>query len=121
MLLQVVGSLRGLDLEAFQSWVPFMQKAHWLSGGLGHDGSKVVDMEFVETIVLDLVGQLAVMGLAAPDRALVFVLADWGQMELDSIERILGLLGNRLPKSRIEAMLFTSREGRALDLILVAG
>ena len=121
MLLLVAGHLRGLDLDTFHAWVPFMQEARWLSAGLRQGSSEGIDMELVEALVLSLAGQLEGTGSATPGRVLVFLLADWERMELGSIERILGLLGNRLPGARIEAMLLSSGEGRVLDLVLVAG
>lgn len=121
LLLQVAGQLRSEDLETFRSWVPFLEQAQWVGGRMIMDGPSRPQSKALEGLVQGLFSRIPDLGEAEPLRIACFLLADWGHLEVALIEQVFGLLGDRFPRARIEALLLDSRTEWVLDLVLVVG
>ena len=121
MLLQVAGRLRSEDLASFQSWIPFLEQAQWVTGRMIMDDRLKPQSEALDDLVEGLFPLSSNQGELNPVRIACFLMADWERMEVSSIEHVLNLLGTRFPEARIEALLLDSGVERVVDLVVVVG
>lgn len=121
MLLQVAGRLRSEDLAAFRSWIPFLEQAKWVTGRMIMDDRLKPQSEALDDLIEGLFPRSSDQGEMNPVRIAYFLMADWGRMEVSSIEQVLNLLGTRFPHARIEALLLDSGVERVVDLVVVVG
>lgn len=121
LLLQVAGQLRSEDLETFRSWVPFLEQAQWVGGRMIMDSPSRPQSRALNDLVEGLFSRISNLGEEEPLRIACFLLADWEHLEVSLVEQVIGLLGDRFPRVKIEALLLDASTEGVLDLVLVVG
>ncbi len=124
LLLRITGLLEVQARRTFQAWFPFLKDARWASGSRPLDqvqGGYGGRPSALPNLIASLTVNLAEQGLAHSDRILVFIVADWEQVETVLIESVLDLLMASHSEARIEVLLLHAEEAITLEIIMAAG